>query len=282
MARVNRVAIIGLGLIGGSLGMALRRRRLAKTIVGYSRKPSTLRRAKQARAIDVGTTNLRAAVRDADLIVLATPVDAIVPFAKQVARYCRRGAILTDVGSTKVRIVRQLERSLPAYASFVGGHPIAGSERRGIEAASADLFTGALYVVTPTPQTHRGALPKVIRFWKPLVKKVITMSPQNHDRLFAATSHLPHLVAACLAGAIPAQALSSAAPSFLEMTRLAKSDPELWDDIFLSNRREVIRALDRFHRQCHVLRKLLTGSRRAELRRFLANAKAKRDALHDS
>src|SRR3990167_407336 len=153
MARFNRVTIIGLGLIGGSLGMALRRRGMRVT--GYSRKTSTLRAAKRRGAIDVGTTNLRAAVREADLVVLATPVDTIVPMARRVARLVHPGTILTDAGSTKVRIVRSLERFLPRHVSFVGAHPLAGSERRGIDAASNELFRGSVCILTKTPRTNQ-------------------------------------------------------------------------------------------------------------------------------
>src|SRR3989338_8321753 len=183
MALFHRVTIIGLGLIGGSLGIAIRRRRLAKTVVGYSRKPATLRVAKGRGAIHTGTTNLRDAVRNADLVVLATPVDLIVPLARQAARYCRRSAILTDVGSTKGHIVQSLERSLPRHVSFVGAHPIAGSEQRGIDAASKDLFRGSMCILTKTPRTNPRALRAVTRLWKPLVGCVMVMSPARHDRL---------------------------------------------------------------------------------------------------
>src|SRR3989338_233147 len=203
MALFHRVTIIGLGLIGGSLGIAIRRRRLAKTVVGYSRKPATLRVAKRRGAIHTGTTNLRDAVRNADLVVLATPVDLIVPMARQAARYCRRSAILTDVGSTKGHIVRSLERSLPRHVSFVGAHPIAGSEQRGIDAARSDLFAGAVCVLTPTVRTARRALQKVKRLWAQVGMRVITMSPRDHDQLLAGPPPPPPFFAACLSAAHP-------------------------------------------------------------------------------
>lgn len=281
MARFNRVTIIGLGLIGGSLGMALKRRRLAKIVVGYSRKRRTLRQAKRRGAIDVGTTNLRTAVREADLIVLATPVDAIVPFAQQAARHCRRGVILTDVGSTKSHVVRLLERSLPRTVLFVGGHPIAGSEQRGVGAARADLFSGSVCVLTPTARTPRRALLDVRRLWTRLGMRVITMSPRDHDQLLAATSHLPHLVAACLSTAHPDR-LPTVAPSFLDMTRIAKSDPDLWDDIFLTNRRPLLDAIDRFDRQWRTIRSLLARADRPRLLHVLRSANRKRHALDNA
>ena len=142
MRLFKQVTIVGLGLIGGSLGMALRRRRLAGTVVGLSRRASTLRRAKARGAIDIGMRDARRAVRDTDLVVLATPVVAIVPEAIRLARFMRSGSVLTDVGSSKAQIVRSLERVLPRDVKFVGAHPLAGSEQQGIDAARADLFEG--------------------------------------------------------------------------------------------------------------------------------------------
>ena len=282
MALFKQVTIVGLGLIGGSLGMAVKRRRIAREVVGLSRHPATLRRAKARRAIDVGTTDPERAVRDADLVILATPVDTIVPYAKRLARSMRPGSVLTDVGSTKARIVTALERSLPKHVAFVGGHPIAGSEQRGIEAAHAALFAGTLCILTPTTRTPRRALERVIRLWKPLTGHVITMSPTQHDRLLAGTSHLPHLLAYGLSLSGDPASLPRTPRSFLDMTRLAKSDPGLWDDIFLTNRAEVLAAMDRFEGRWRTIRRLIARPDRAALRRLLARAKATRDALNDS
>jgi len=281
MPLFNRVTIVGLGLIGGSLGMALKRRRLATTVVGLSRTSSTLRRAKQRGAIDTGTTDAQRAVEDADLVVLATPVDAIVPYARRLARRMRPGSILTDVGSTKAEIVHALECSLPRHVAFVGAHPLAGSEARGIGVASPHLFDGALCVLTPTARTDLRALARVRQLWTSVAGRVVTLSPAEHDRALAATSHLSHLVAACLTTTAPG-ALPHAVPSFLEMTRLSKSDPELWDDIFFTNRAAILGAMDRFDRTWHALRALLAGRQRRALRRVLAHAKRRRDALRDA
>ena len=281
MPIVDRVTIVGLGLIGGSLGMAARRTRVAREVVGLSRAASAVGRATRRGAIDRGTTDPRRAVRDADLVVLATPVDAIVPSAVRLARFMRPGSVLTDVGSTKAQMVQTLERRLPREIPFVGAHPLAGSERRGIEAADARLFDGAVCILTPTARTSRRATRVVAWLWRRLGTHVITMSPPDHDRLLAGTSHLAHLVAYALANSV-ASPPKCTPHSFLEMTRIARSDPELWDDIFLSNRTELLRAAARFDRQWRQLRTLLAGSRRAALRRVLADAKAKRDALRDS
>ncbi len=281
MARFKQVTIVGLGLIGSSLGMALRKRKLARRVVGLSRSRATCARAKRAGAIDVGTTETSQAVADADVVVLATPVDSIVPYAHRLAHAMKPGALLTDVGSTKRAIVEQLERSLPKHVLFIGGHPVAGSEQRGLEAAEANLFDGAVHILTPTARTPRAALAAARKLWEPLAGAVIVMTPADHDRLLAQTSHLPHLLAYTLAQIVNPAPLPKAPRSFLDMTRIAKSDPDLWDDIFLSNRRELLAAMDTFHHEWHKLRTLLLRGRRAQLHRVLAQGKARRDALHD-
>lgn len=281
MQRFRQVTIVGLGLIGGSLGMAIRRRRLATTVVGLSRKSSTLRRAKQRGAVDAGTTDARRAVQHANLVVLATPVDRMVPTALRLARWMRPGSVLTDVGSTKVSIVRVLERRLRRHVAFVGAHPLAGSEQRGIEAANARLFDAAICVLTPTPRTDPRSLQRVKRLWQGVGCRVVMVSPREHDRVLALTSHLPHVLAYCLAHAVDAGSLLPRLPrSFLEMTRVAKSDPALWDDVLLSNR-ELLQAMHRFDRQWRAVRTLLARRNRPALRRWLATAQSKRDALQD-
>ena len=282
MAQFKQVTIVGLGLIGGSLGMAIRRRRLARTVVGVSRKRQTLQLAKRRGAIDIGTTNLPQAVAEADLVILATPVDTIGPLARRVSHQMRPRSILTDVGSTKTRIVHALEKGLVNQVAFVGGHPLAGSEERGMDAANARLFDGAICVLTPIPHTNRRALTRVGQLWRGIHARVVVMSPPQHDRLLAGTSHLPHVMAACLTRAVSAKPLTKAPPSFLDMTRVAKSDPDLWDDIFLHNRTALLEAMERFEGEWHMFRQLIERSRASALRRALAQAKTKRDALRDA
>jgi prephenate dehydrogenase len=274
----KQVTIVGLGLIGGSLGMAIRRKRLAGEVVGLSRTARTVAQARRLGAIDAGTTDAARAVREADLVILATPVDTIVPYAKRLSRFMRRGAVISDVGSTKRRIVEALTRSLPRHVAFVGAHPIAGSEQRGIGAATPRLFDGSVCVLTPTARTNRRALSIAKRLWAPLAGRVVTMDPRAHDRLLGAASHLPHLIAFALAGAASPSA-SCPTRSFLEMTRIAKSDPDLWDDIFLSNRDAVLAAAANFERHWNALRKALARRDRVALRRLLSRAKVRRDAL---
>ena len=278
MPRFNRVTIVGLGLIGGSLGMAIKRHRLAREVVGVSRRITTLREAKRRGAIDRGTTDARRAVRDADLVILATPVDVILSQAGRLAQHMPPGSILSDVGSSKATIVRTLERTLPKHVAFVGAHPIAGTEQRGIEAADAHLFDRSLCIVTRTSKTNRQALRRVASLWRQVSGAVMFLAPAEHDRLLGETSHLTHLIACTLVHSTSRHALARPPRSWLEMTRIAKSDPDLWDDIFLSNRAAVAKAMDRFDRQWHVLRRLLARHDRAGLRRALRRAKSLRDA----
>lgn len=280
--RFKQVTIVGLGLIGGSLGMALKRRRLAKTIVGLSRTAAGVRRARRRGAIDVGTTDPRRAVEDADLVVLASPVDCIIPQARRLSRFMRRGTILTDVGSTKRRIVGALEGRLPRGVAFVGAHPLAGSEQRGIGAARADLFEGSVCLVTATARTDRQALARVVGLWKPLVRRVLVMDPARHDRWLAAVSHLPHVVAFCLVEAADHGARSIAPRSFLETTRMAKSDPDLWDDILLSNRTTLLASMRRFEQRWNRAKRLLVRHDARSLRHVLRHASILRQALRDS
>lgn len=279
MALFDRVAIVGLGLIGGSLGMAVRRRRLAREVIGWSRHASTLRHAKASGAIDWGTTELRRAVASSDLVVLAAPVDVIVPLGRRAMSFMKAGSILTDVGSTKEAIVHALERHLPAGVAFVGGHPLAGSERRGIRAAKRSLYDGSLCILAKTRRTNRRALTRMRRFWSAVADRVRVMDPVRHDRLLAEVSHLPHVVAFCVVGAADDEALAIAPRSFLDVTRIAKSDPKLWEAIFLTNRGHITAAMKQFEREWHTLRRRLAWSDRTALRRLLLRAKSRRDAL---
>ena len=276
MAFFNRVTIIGLGLIGGSLGIVLRRKHVARQVIGYSRKAATLRAAKRCGAIDRGTTDLASAVRDAHVVILATPVDTIVPLGRRVARLMRPGSLLTDVGSTKQGIVRTLERVRPSAVAFVGAHPLAGSEQHGIHAARSDLFKESRCILTVTPKTNRHALRHVTRLWRSVGTRVLIMDPVRHDQVLAAASHVPHLMAFCLVTATPREALAIAPRSFLDATRVAKSDPDLWDDIFFSNRTALIDAIARFDRRWRTLRAQLIRGDRAAIRRFLIQAQSQR------
>jgi cyclohexadieny/prephenate dehydrogenase len=273
------VTIVGVGLIGGSIGLAARRRGVARQVIGVGRSKASLERALAVGAINHGHSELRSAVASADLIVFCTPVDRIARQVKEAASYCRPAALLTDAGSTKAAIVRELERELPTGIHFVGSHPLAGSEKKGVEHARPDLFEGRVTVVTPTKTSDAGAVEKVIAFWKGLGSEVRLLDPEAHDRALATTSHLPHLLAAALAGVLPEEWRPFAAAGFRDTTRIAAGDPALWAAIFRQNRAALAEAMRPFGEQLALLLDALDRDDEAGLLKLLTQAKQVRDAL---
>lgn len=279
MKPFKRVTIIGVGLIGGSIGLAIKKRRLAREVVGVFRRSSTLAKALRRRAVDRGVMTVAEGVRGSDLIIVATPVGLIPTFVGEAARHAEPAAIITDAGSTKTWIAGAAERAARRYGPvrFVGSHPMAGSEETGVGAARPDLLQDAPCIVTKTPATDRRALAAVVRFWKALGCDVSVMTPAAHDRSVSFVSHLPHLVAYGLAGAVPEGDLRYAAEGFRDTTRVASSDPELWADIFLSNRGEIARAMRAFETRAGAIAAAIAQNDRALLVRLLGAAKKRRD-----
>jgi prephenate dehydrogenase len=277
--QLGTLTIVGVGLIGGSVGLAARRRRVAARVLGVARQQQTLDLARARGAIDAGFLDLAPAVKDADLIVFCTPVQLIAEQARSAAGHCKRGAVLTDAGSTKAPIVAALDGTLPAGVSFVGSHPLAGSEKRGPEHADAELFVNRLTVVTPTAATDPHALETVCRFWQALGARVKTMTPEAHDAALAMTSHVPHLLAAALAGALPAELYELTATGFRDTTRIAAGDPAVWTGIFTQNRRAVLEALARVLAEVERFRAALQAGDETALASLLAHGKKVRDAL---
>src|SRR3954469_3517791 len=231
MAEYDTVAIIGVGLIGGSIGLALRERKLAQKIIGIGRRQQSLDAARKVGAIDHGVTNLANGVSQAQLIIVATPVDTIAERVVQASAACPAGALITDAGSTKASIVAAVDAGLASRRSgprFVGSHPLAGDHRTGPEHARADLFDGRVVVITPTEHTRPAAVTEVSGFWQSLGANVRTMKPGDHDAALALTSHLPHIVAVALAAATRTELLPLTASGWRDTTRVAGGDPELW------------------------------------------------------
>ncbi len=276
----NQVSIIGLGLIGGSLGMALRRRKIARRVIGFARHEATIRRAKAKGAIDDGCTELCPnGLSESDLVVIATPPSTVPAIARRVARLARGPLILSDVASTKAGIVRSVERALPGRASFVGAHPMAGSERSGIEAADARLFDGAICIVTPTSRTRPAALAKVVSLWRRVGCRVERLSPDRHDALVAQVSHVPHLAAAALTLFPERQALRLSGGGFADATRIALGDPSLWEEICRANPREIARALGQLISELSVMKALVHRGKFLRLRKQFDTARRKRRSL---
>jgi prephenate dehydrogenase len=241
------MAVIGVGLIGGSLALALRRRGLVGEIVGVGRSAGNLALARRRKIVDRVTTDPAEGVRDADLIVLATPVGALAEVGKAIAPWIGPGAVVTDVGSTKVSVLRDLEPLIPPHAYLVAAHPIAGTEDSGAGAATEDLFEGSRCVLTPTDRTNASALAKVRGMWRAVGARVIEMDAEAHDRILGAVSHLPHVVAYALVNAVTSfrkDALEYAGGGFRDFTRIAASHPVMWRDIVLANRESVLAGID--------------------------------------
>ncbi|MBX7165367.1 MAG: prephenate dehydrogenase/arogenate dehydrogenase family protein [Pirellulales bacterium] len=281
MKRWDTVAIVGVGLIGGSIGLAVRERSMARRVVGIGRSTGSLRVAKRAGTIDAGTTDLARGVAEAELIVVCTPVERIAEQVRACAAACPDAALITDAGSTKAQIVAELGGALPRGVRFVGSHPLAGSEKRGAAEARADLFCRRTVVITPAPQTPPGDVTRLKGFWTALGAKVVTMTPEAHDRAVAATSHLPHFVASALAAATPKEHLALAASGFLDTTRIAAGDPELWTQIFLSNREPVLQAIAAYDAMAGQLRAAIDQGDRRALVRLLNVGKQRRDAVEN-
>jgi len=273
------VAIVGVGMIGGSIAAALRGRRLAGRVIGVGRSAASLSVAKRQGLVDEVATDV-AAVAEADLVVVATGVGSIPGVLEQVDATVRPGTLLTDAGSTKKSIVAAWERRRRSRRGrFVGGHPIAGSHRRGPDAADAKLFEGRVTVVTPVAATPAADTEAVAGFWSAIGSTVFMMPPREHDRLLAITSHAPHVVAAAVAAATPADARPLTAGGWRDTTRIAAGDPDLWADILLDNAGDVAKALSRIAAVTEKILAALESGDRRRLVSLLKRAKEDRDAV---
>lgn len=275
----KRLSIIGVGLLGGSIGLAVKSAAMHCTVVGYGRRRATLKKALASGAIDEAAQNIAQAVEGADLVILCTPVGLFRSVLTEIASALAVGAIVTDVGSTKRSVVRDAAHLLPDHVRFVGSHPMAGSEKRGVEFARADLFTGARCILTPDELTDSNALASVLTFWQTLGMRTTTLSPDDHDRLVCDISHLPHAIAASLVMMQEDAALPLAGKGFLDATRIAGGDGELWRDIFLDNRDRLTASMTRFRNTLDSLLTLLDPQHADELARWLDAAGARRAAL---
>jgi prephenate dehydrogenase len=279
----QKITIIGVGLLGGSIGLAVKRRKLARQTAGFVRRPASLKDCERAGAVDFATTDLLAAVWDADLVILCTPLAQMGPLVERLLPALKRGAIITDVGSVKGSVVRDLESLVArAGARFVGSHPMAGAEKTGVAAARPELFEQTVCVVTPTRKTNRLALKKVKQLWAAVGSRVLELKPEMHDALASRSSHLPHLVAATLANYVlhPAQPKSQAAlcaNGFRDTTRIASGSPEMWRDIALANRRNLVKSLDAFIAETQKVRRLVKAGNPKAIARFFETAKQRRD-----
>jgi cyclohexadieny/prephenate dehydrogenase len=273
--RFERVAVVGLGLLGGSLAGAARARGVAKRVVGVSRGRETAAAAVSAGLADEGTADLAAGVAGADLVVLCTPVSAMAETLRRAAPQLAPGAIVTDVGSVKARLVDTLPGLLPPGVHYVGAHPMAGSHHTGLRHARKDLFEGAACVQTPTASTPPAALARVRGFWGALGARLFERDPAQHDAQVAWVSHLPHAVAFAYAASLaaaPAEAFALRGTGFRDFTRIAASDPELWADILATNAKALAGPLAASAQALARLARAIEAEDAAAVHRFLAAA----------
>lgn len=269
----DKVAIVGVGLIGGSVGLGLRERGVAKRIVGIGRRQSSIEAALAQGGVDGVTTDLDEGVEGADLVVIATPVGEIVAVARAVAAL-RPDTLTTDVGSTKGEITASL-----TGLRFVGSHPMAGDHRSGCENARADLFENRLVIVTPTEQSEPEDVSQVTALWTALGATVEQIEPDKHDEIVAAVSHVPHLAAAALAVATPHALLPFTGQGWQDATRIAAGDPALWQEIAAANRLNIVRHLSALEHTVSEIRRAIEQEKYEALQEILQEAKQKRNAV---
>ena len=277
----RRISILGVGLLGGSLGLAVKSRLSGCKVIGYGHRKATLEAALEMGALDEGYDQLSPAVQGADLVVLCTPVGLLGGLLVEIGPMLAPGALVTDVGSTKRSVVEAAEASLPGRVQFVGSHPMAGSEKRGVQHARADLYAGALCIITPTERSSPQAVGQVETFWRAMGMRTCRLSPQEHDRRLADISHLPHAVAAALVAMQDDASLALTGKGFLDLTRIAGGDGGLWRDIFLDNRDNLRESLRKLRDEFDRLLQLLDPPQSEALQAWLDAAAVKRARMPD-
>ena len=278
MKLFGKMTVIGVGLLGASLAKACKERGLVEEITGYGRNRENLKKALALKIIDHCSTDLAEAVKDSDLIVLCTPVTTIIPLIQNMISEIRSGTLITDVGSVKEPIVIEAEKLVPEGVFFVGSHPIAGGENSGLEASTANLYQDAKCIVTPTGKTNKKALEKISALWQAVGMQVINLSTEEHDFVFGAVSHLPHIVVYALMNTLGAlrtrddrEVTAFSGAGLKDITRIASSDPVMWRDICLSNRNHSLDLIDQFQNKLDEIRSTIEkGDGQALKKEFMA------------
>jgi len=281
----NRVCIFGVGLIGGSIGMAIKKNGLADEVIGIGRDIGRLKKAVLAGAVDRVTTDYIVEVKDADLMILSMHISSSIEAAKKIAPFLKKDAVVTDVESTKELFCKKMEQILPNGIHFVGAHPIAGLERHGVNAATHRLFNDAVCVITKTSKTNKNAFLKVKKLWNKVGADVALLSPSQHDKLVAITSHLPHIAAVSLVNAlgktntIDKDLKLVIGNGFRDTTRIASSSPEMWQEICVANKKNILGSLSKFQKELDKMRKLIHKSDSEELIKEFEKARSIRNIL---
>lgn len=276
------VTIVGTGLIGGSIGLGLKKKGLTKRVLGVGHRKPSINKALKIKAVDEGTTDIEKSVSQADIVILATSVDLIPGLARKAIPLMKRSAILTDVGSTKGYIVSQINKEIKDKCgrnnlNFIGAHPLAGSEQRGIESARPDLFEDSVCILTPTNLSSKRCVEKIANMWKALGAKISILKPHVHDEIVAFTSHLPHLIASELTNVVDEKHWKFGANGLRDTTRIASGDPKLWLSICKQNRVKIIEALQCFSEETKSMLRDMEEENDNEILNRLKKAKALRD-----
>jgi prephenate dehydrogenase len=279
-----KVTIVGLGLIGGSLGMAIKKKKLAR-VIGLTRDKAKAALAVKKKAVDFASTNIKGIVQDADIIFICYPIHLIIPEIKKIIQFVRPGAIIADVGSTKESIVSSAEKLMPKGIFYVGGHPMAGKEKTGLEYAEADLLKGKNYILTKTNKTNPAALDTLKKFISKIGAKVIVLDPKTHDEIVAGISHMPVAVAASLIDSVHRsrskdQLIKLAASGFRDSTRVASGDPSLGADMFTTNKKSILASLKMFKKSLSDIENLIKHGDYEKIRTKLSHIKAFRDSIY--
>jgi len=275
----RKVTVVGIGLLGGSIALSLKKNHLAREVVGVSRRQAALNFALKNKIIDQGTSDIVKSVDNADLVILATPIQTILSLLTSLGPRLKRGCIVTDVGSTKSSVVSVAHKHLPNHVFFVGAHPLAGSEKKGIEFSDANLFDKSFCLLTPTEKTNKDALAKVSEVWTRMGCVLKSVSPDEHDSILAYTSHVPHLLAYALIDAIPQDYLLFGASGLRDTTRIAGSNPQLWNDVCMQNSKNILKSLDDVIKVLSTYRKSIVVRDEASLTESFKRSKEKRDSL---
>lgn len=282
----DRIALIGIGLIGSSIARDVKALGLAKEVVVSTRSAETLKRAEE---LDLGTSyalSAADAVEGADLVIVSVPVGASEAVARQIAPYLKPGAIVTDVGSTKASVIAQMAPHMPKSVHFIPGHPLAGTEKSGPDAGFTGLFQGRWCIFTPLPGTDAAALAKLKAFWEALGSKIDEMDPQHHDKVLAIVSHLPHIIAYNIVGTADdletvtqSEVIKYSASGFRDFTRLAASDPTMWRDVCLHNKDAILEMLARFSEDLAYLQRAIRWGEGDKLFELFTRTRAVRRSI---
>ena len=279
MKELKQISVIGLGLLGGSITLSVLRSFSRVKVVGYSHRSVTRRKARELAVATEIVDDMSESVSGADLVILATPIRTFEEIFSTIGDVLPRGCIVTDVGSTKVLAHRWADKRLPKTVHYVGSHPIAGSEQRGVEFARDDLFDRATCILTTTKKSSRGAVQTLKKFWSELGCCVRLMGPGNHDKVFANVSHLPHIAAAALINANSTEELKFAGKGFMDTSRIASGPANIWADVLLTNANNTTKGIDKIIAELLKLKKAIKSGDEKQIEELLKAARVKRAAL---